>query len=94
VTIPSISLEEALNNPGELPCHSDGSVDKTSERMIVEINLPESNLQGTLSGEMMAFPFLRRLGLWSNQIEGKIPEKIGQLQNLDWRHCVGDGLTT
>jgi Leucine-rich repeat (LRR) protein len=83
VSIPSISLEEALKNPGELPLHSDGSVDTTTERMIVEINLPENNLQGTLTGEMMTFPFLRRLGLWSNQIEGKIPEKIGQLQNLE-----------
>jgi len=83
VTIPSISLKEALQNPRELPSLSDGSLGTTTERMIVEINLPESNLQGTLTGEMMTFPFLRRLGLWSNQIGGKIPEKIGQLQNLE-----------
>ena len=83
VTIPSISLEEALKNPEQLPHHSDGSVDTTTERMIVEIHLSERNLQGKLTGEMASFTFLRRLGLWSNQIGGKIPQNIGQLQNLE-----------
>lgn len=83
VTIPSISLAEALNNPDSLPRHSDGTVETTTERMIVEINLPESNLGGTLPKELMTFPFLKRLGLWSNQIEGQIPGNIGRLQNLE-----------
>mmetsp|Transcript_7733 Transcript_7733/g.12750 ORF Transcript_7733/g.12750 Transcript_7733/m.12750 type:complete len:527 (+) Transcript_7733:66-1646(+) len=83
VTIPSISLKEALKRPNDLPRHSDGTVDTTTERMIVEINLPESNLGGMLPGELMTFPFLRRLGLWSNQIGGQIPENIGRLQNLE-----------
>ena len=83
ITIPSISLEDALKYPDELPRLSDGGVDTTTERMIVEINLPERNLQGTLTGEMMTFPFLRRMGLWSNQIGGGIPRNIGRLQNLE-----------
>jgi len=83
MTIPSISLEEALQNPNKLPHHTDGSVDTTTERMIVEIHLPENNLQGTLPDEIMAFPFLTQLGLWSNNIEGNIPAKIGQLENLE-----------
>lgn len=83
VTIPSISLAEALENPDYLPRHSDGTVDTTTERMIVEINLPESNLKGKLPNELMTFPFLKRLGLWSNQIEGQIPGNIGRLQNLE-----------
>eukprot|EP00573_Skeletonema_grethae_P001020 CAMPEP_0201685450 /NCGR_PEP_ID=MMETSP0578-20130828/193_1 /ASSEMBLY_ACC=CAM_ASM_000663 /TAXON_ID=267565 /ORGANISM="Skeletonema grethea, Strain CCMP 1804" /LENGTH=535 /DNA_ID=CAMNT_0048169335 /DNA_START=104 /DNA_END=1711 /DNA_ORIENTATION=- len=83
VTIPSISLADALKNPDYLPRHSDGTVDTTTERMIVEINLPESNLSGKLPSELMTFPFLKRLGLWSNQIEGQIPGNIGRLQNLE-----------
>jgi len=83
VTIPSISLAEALQNPDDLPRHSDGTVDTTTERMIVEINLPESNLGGKLPNELMTFPFLKRLGLWSNQIEGQIPVNIARLQNLE-----------
>ena len=83
VTIPSISLKDALQNPDVLPHYTDGSVETTMEQMIVEINLPENNLQGTLADEIMSFPFLRRLGLWSNQIEGGIPSKIGQLENLE-----------
>lgn len=83
VTIPSISLAEALKYPKYFPDPSDGAVDTTTERMIVEINLPESNLKGTLPDELMTFPFLRRLGLWSNQIEGQIPENISRLQNLE-----------
>ena len=83
VTIPSISLKEALKNPDDLPRLSDGTVNTTTERMIVEIHLPESNLGGVLPGELTTFPFLRRLGLWSNQIGGQLPENIGQLQNLE-----------
>lgn len=80
--IPAVTLEEALRNPDEIPRHDDGTVDSTMERMIVAIDLPENNMGGYIPQEIMALPYLQRLGLWSNEIGGSLPSQLGRLSRL------------
>jgi hypothetical protein len=80
--IPAITLDEALRNPEAMPTHQDGGVNSTMERMIVAIDLPENNMMGYLPQEMVAMPYLQRLGLWSNGIGGSIPTQISKLNRL------------
>ena len=79
--IPDITLEEALTNV-DLPTHDDGTVDTINERMITAIDLPENNMMGEIPQELVALPYLSRLGLWSNNIEGDIPSQLGTLSQL------------
>jgi hypothetical protein len=80
--IPAITLDEAMQNPDTMPTHDAGGVNTTMERMIVAIDLPENSMGGYLPQEMVAMPYLQRLGLWSNQISGSVPSQIGKLSRL------------
>ncbi len=80
--IPAITLDESLRNPEDFPHHDDGGVNSTMERMIVAIDLPENNMGGYLPQEMVAMPYLQRLGFWSNLISGSVPSQIGKLSRL------------
>lgn len=82
LSIPSITLEDAINYLNEIPEHDNSLVDTTSERMIVAIDLGENNLGGYIPQEIMALPYLQRLGLWSNKLEGGIPTELGTLSRL------------
>jgi hypothetical protein len=82
VVIPSFTLEDAINNPTELPHHSDGGVDTITERMVVSIDLPENNVSGYIPQELAGLPYLRRLGLWSNDLSGTLPSELGKVLNL------------
>jgi len=83
VEIPSISLKDALVDPTDLPATTDDSnMDVTMERMITSIDLPKNNLQGNIPQELVALPYLERLGLWSNELTGQIPSSIGKLSRL------------
>lgn len=80
--IPAVTLEEVLRNPDEIPRHDDGTVDSTTERMIVAIDLGENNMGGYIPQELTALPYLQRLGLWSNVIGGSLPSQLGRLSRL------------
>eukprot|EP00571_Detonula_confervacea_P001268 CAMPEP_0172318428 /NCGR_PEP_ID=MMETSP1058-20130122/34838_1 /TAXON_ID=83371 /ORGANISM="Detonula confervacea, Strain CCMP 353" /LENGTH=606 /DNA_ID=CAMNT_0013033261 /DNA_START=1 /DNA_END=1821 /DNA_ORIENTATION=- len=80
--IPAVTLEEAIQNPNAIPRHDDGTVDSTTERMIVAIDLPENNMGGFIPQELSALPYLQRLGLWSNAIGGSLPSQLGRLTRL------------
>ena len=82
--IPAFTLREAMEMgpKDEIPKHDDGSVDTTMERMIVAIDLPENKMTGNIPREIMALPYLTRLGLWSNEIEGSLPSQLGELKLL------------
>jgi len=80
--IPAVTLEEVLQNPDEIPRHDDGTVDSTTERMIVAIDLGENNMGGYIPQELAALPYLQRLGLWSNVIGGSLPSQLGRLSRL------------
>ena len=82
VVIPSFTLEDAINNPTDLPHHSDGDVDTITERMVVSIDLPENNVSGYTPQELAGLPYLRRLGLWSNGLSGTLPSELGKVLNL------------
>jgi len=86
VEIPSISLKDALVDPTDLPTtttdDSSSNMDVTMERMITSIDLPKNNLQGNIPQELVALPYLERLGLWSNELTGQIPSSIGKLSRL------------
>jgi hypothetical protein len=82
IVIPSFTLEDAINNPTELPHHSGDGVDTITERMVVSIDLPENNVSGYIPQELAGLPYLRRLGLWSNDLTGTLPSELGKVLNL------------
>ncbi|KAB8079995.1 hypothetical protein EE612_000326, partial [Oryza sativa] len=49
---------------------------------VASLNLPSSNLAGTLSPAIGNLTFLRRLNLSSNGLCGEIPTSIGRLRRL------------
>ena len=61
---------------------------------VVEINLGNNNLSGTLpQNELHGLTHLRKIDLSSNKIEGPLPEDLGQLSNLQ-ALCMEDNSLT
>ena len=81
--IPSVTLADKAPDQDDILDDDENTV---SERMVIEINLPENNLQGYLPREISGLRFLQTLGLWSNQIANELPMELGNLTNLQGLH--------
>lgn len=81
--IPSVTLAEKAPYQDDILYDDENTV---SERMVIDINLPENNLKGYLPREISGLRFLQTLGLWSNQIADELPMQLGNLTNLQRLH--------
>ena len=57
---------------------------------VIELNLRDNNLQGTLPAQLARLTKLSRLYLWKNQLTGLIPTELARLSKLTKLHLAGN----
>jgi len=79
VDIPIPNTPLILDNTGRQNDNTDFTVE---ERMIIQIDLPENNIRGSIPREIGYLPTVTRLGLWNNGLVGTIPTTLGRMKQL------------
>ena len=69
--------------PAGSECTWNGVQCDDAQSNVVELNLYDNNLKGTIPPAISGLPGLRVLSIWQNSLSGPIPTQIGSLTNLE-----------
>ena len=68
-------------------------VTTNADGRVTHLDLPRSQLSGSIPAELGLLVNLKNLVLSSNELSGSIPSALGQLTNLEWLYLDGNELS-
>ena len=81
------------NWDGDEPIGAWEGVTTNADGRVTHLDLPRSQLSGSIPAELGLLANLKNLVLSNNDLSGSIPSALGQLTNLEWLYLGGNDLS-